>query len=515
MFAVAADGFLYHDWWNGSWAGWSGLGGGNLVNSPSAVVGAANAIDVFAIGSDGNLYHWWFNGVWNGPENLGGANPGGPYLLNSPTAVQGGPGAVEIFATGSDRQLYHAYWNGAWSGVQGLQGTNLVGSPAVVSNGPNQLDVFGVGSDGSLQHWWFEGVWNGPENLGGNNLLNSPSVTGNGPNPLDIFAVGSDGNLYHFWWNNGWSGPENRGGAPLTGSPSALANGPDPLDIFVAGLDGNLYHLWYDGTAWQSWENIGGGDLSSFFVRTTAAFVQSQQQTLAEYPVTDDIPAGTQALMLNGMVPGLTPGQAIALSGTRSDAPGVTSNEILLLQDIVHDGGFTTLEFTTGLQFGYQRQTVTLTANVAAATQGQTIAMTEIMGNGNAAQVNQSFTLKSSPLTYVSAPTASGIQSTLQVRVNDLLWTEVPSLYGAGPTDQVYIVRRNDDGTTMVIFGDGVTGAAADRPAEHRGHLSHRYRHGRERGCRQPLHPPEPARGDPHRYQSADGQRRRRSRGSG
>jgi hypothetical protein len=465
IFAIAADGNLYHNWRNGSWAGWWGLGGGNLVNSPSAVVWAANAIDVFAIGSDGNLSHWWFNGAWNGPEilggaNLGGANPGArASLLNSPAAVAGGPSPVETFAIGSDGQVYHAWWNGSWSTVQGLGGGNLMGSPAVVSNGPNQLDVFAIGSDGSLQHWWFEGGWNGPENLAGKNLTGSPAATGGGPNQLDVFALGTDGNLYHIWWNGGWSGPENRGGAPLTGSPSVLANGANPLDVFAAGVDGNLYHLWFDGTSWQGFENLGGGNLAPFPVRTTAAFVQSQPQTLAEYPITDAIPAGTQALMLNGLVPGLSPGRAVAVSGTRSDAPAVTVSEVVILQDIVHDGGFTTLEFTAGLQFGYQRPTVTLTANVVAATQGRTIAVTEVLGNGDASQVNQSFTLKSSPLTYVPAATPSGARSTLQVRVNDMLWTEVPSLYGLGPNDRVYITRRSDDGTTTVIFGDGVTGA--------------------------------------------------------
>ncbi|HYW47852.1 MAG TPA: putative baseplate assembly protein [Bryobacteraceae bacterium] len=460
VFAVAADGNLYHDWWNGGWSGWWSLGGGSLAGSPSAVVWASNAIDVFAIGSDGTLYHWWFNGAWNGPESLGGANlGGGARLVNSPAAVAGGPSAVETFAIGSDGMLYHVWWNNGWFGPERLGGGNLAGSPSVVANGPNPLDVFAIGSDGVLYHFWFNNGWNGPEFLGGRNLVNSPSATRNGPNPLDVFALGADGNLYHVWWNGAWFGPENLGGGQLTGSPSALANGAHPLDIFAAGEDGNLYHRWFDASGWHGFENLQGGDIRPFPVRTTAAFVQSQQQTFAEYPVTDDIPAGSQALMLNGMVPGLTPGQAVALTGTRSDAPGVTVSEILLLQDIVHDGGFTTLEFTEGLEFGYQRQTVTLTANVAAATEGGTIAVPEVMGSGDASQVNQSFVLKSSPLTYVSAATPSGAASTLEVRVNDLLWTEAPSLYGLGPDDQQYITRRSDDGTTTVIFGDGVTGA--------------------------------------------------------
>jgi len=135
----------------------------------------------------------------------------------------------------------------------------------------------------------------------------------------------------------------------------------------------------------------------------------------------------------------------------------VVSNEVLILQNITHVGGFTTLEFTDGLAHSYVRSSVTINANVARATHGETVK--EVMGSGDASQENQSFTLKRPPLTYVSAPTATGIQSTLQVRANDLLWLEAPSLFGLGPRDQSYIVRLEDDGTTTVTFGDGINGA--------------------------------------------------------
>ena len=62
-------------------------------------------------------------------------------------------------------------------------------------------------------------------------------------------------------------------------------------------------------------------------------------------------------------------------------------------------------------------------------------------------------------MTHVSAATASGSRTTLEIRVNDILWEEVPSLYGLGPTDRVYVTRLADAGTVTVEFGDGVTGA--------------------------------------------------------
>jgi predicted phage baseplate assembly protein len=67
--------------------------------------------------------------------------------------------------------------------------------------------------------------------------------------------------------------------------------------------------------------------------------------------------------------------------------------------------------------------------------------------------------LRQPPLTYVSAANAEGAASTLEVRVNDILWHEASTLYGQGGKDRVYIGRRADDGSTSVQFGDGATGA--------------------------------------------------------
>lgn len=197
----------------------------------------------------------------------------------------------------------------------------------------------------------------------------------------------------------------------------------------------------------------------SFLVRTTVVYAQSEALDLADLPIGDDIPAGTTQVMLDALVPGLSIGQPVAWNGQRTadDAPGVTANEVLVLQQITHVKGFTLLQFASGLVNSYIRNTVTINANVARATHGETV--NEVLGSGDASQSNQSFTLKRPPLTYVAASTATGAESTLQVRVNDLLWQEVPSLFGAAPTDQDYIVRLEDDGTTTVTSGDGTMGA--------------------------------------------------------
>jgi hypothetical protein len=117
----------------------------------------------------------------------------------------------------------------------------------------------------------------------------------------------------------------------------------------------------------------------------------------------------------------------------------------------------TQIQLQSPLANCYNRNATTVNANIGLATQGQSV--TEIMGSGNGSTPDQSFTLKQSPLTYVQAPTPTGRQSTLQVQVNGVSWTEVPSLYDQPPSQQVFSTLNQSDGTTDVLFGDGVEGS--------------------------------------------------------
>ena len=117
----------------------------------------------------------------------------------------------------------------------------------------------------------------------------------------------------------------------------------------------------------------------------------------------------------------------------------------------------TTVELTAALGQAYDRASFQLLANVAPATHGATTS--QVLGSGDASAALQAFRLQQGPLTYVRAATAGGAASTLEVRVDGVLWTEVPSLFGTGPRDRVYTVRIGDDGTATVQFGDGAQGA--------------------------------------------------------
>jgi hypothetical protein len=218
-----------------------------------------------------------------------------------------------------------------------------------------------------------------------------------------------------------------------------------------------------------------------FLLRKTSVFSQSESLDVAAVPLVEQISntAAIATITLDRLVLGLTNGQTISWTGMTLDPEtqlpsGSTSSEILTVNDVTHSRGYTTIVFNEQLLNSYVRNTVVLGGNVAPASHGATTS-NELLGSGNSSQIRQTFALKTSPLTYISAPTPSGGQSTLVVRVAGVQWNEVPSLYPAGPTDKVFISRQQPDGSTQISFGDGLRGA---RVPTGRNNLTATYRVG-------------------------------------
>ncbi|MEO8108821.1 MAG: putative baseplate assembly protein [Ginsengibacter sp.] len=206
-------------------------------------------------------------------------------------------------------------------------------------------------------------------------------------------------------------------------------------------------------TAGSVWWNVTAHNFSD--IRPVTIYAQSEKLPLAEFPVTDVVQGST--ITLNRYYPGLVVGQALILTGDRNDLKGVSASEVIEIKEIVVEKGFTVLELLEALDYTYVRSSVNISANVALASNGETA--NETLGSGDAGQSFQKFTLRQPPLTYISAPTDTGTLSTLEVRVNDILWHEVEYFLDHLPDERIYITRRNDDGKTTVIFGDGITGA--------------------------------------------------------
>ena len=196
----------------------------------------------------------------------------------------------------------------------------------------------------------------------------------------------------------------------------------------------------------------------SYAIRSTAILCQSEELPLAMLTINDCVQDGAVTpITLDQAYLGLTVGQTIVLSGQRMDLPGVSASEICTLEAVQLIGGITVITLQQPLANSYVRSSVQINANVANATNGATVS--EVLGNGDGTQTFQSFTLKQSPLTYTTAATPSGTQSSLQVYVNQQLWTEVPWFYGHGPAEHIFTTTRNDDATTTVTFPDGLAGS--------------------------------------------------------
>lgn len=151
-------------------------------------------------------------------------------------------------------------------------------------------------------------------------------------------------------------------------------------------------------------------------------------------------------------------GSEIRLAASRKDDPKVS--EIVFIaataDAVVPERDRTRLKLQAPTRNVYERAGLRLNANVAPATHGETVEA--ILGDGDGSTPNQRFRLGQEPLTYVSAKTPSGRASTLQVRINDVLWTEVPTLYQAPANAHSYETWRDDKAYTTVQFGDGLEG---------------------------------------------------------
>lgn len=300
---------------------------------------------------------------------------------------------------------------------------------------------------------------------------------------------------------------------PALASANAPADAP-PVLVFqrvarVAETSRADYGMTAKGTQLQldtsrsGWIAPAGGD-DFKVVRRSSIFVESEQLELAEEPIdpVEEAVCGA-SVELGVLVSGLEAGRWMIVTGERVDVSqkretppqpastvggtvgangkngdgngngdkkdeeiigGLKAAELVMLSGVEQsydpklagDRTHTTLFFATPLAYCYKRDTVRIYGNVVRATHGET--RTEVLGSGDASKPMQSFALKQSPLTYVSAPTASGVESTLKARVNDVLWHETDTLAGLAPTDRVYVTKADEAGATTLVFGNGKQG---------------------------------------------------------
>ncbi|MDP5279841.1 putative baseplate assembly protein [Sphingomonas sp. DG1-23] len=221
-------------------------------------------------------------------------------------------------------------------------------------------------------------------------------------------------------------------------------------------------------------------------IRRTTVYARPEQLALAARPLVQNFCVEPEPgkplpwIELDGTYSGLEPGRYVAVSGERADidgVAGVVASEIAMIAEVVHgvrgpdsepitpgdkdaalgDAVHTFLRFANPLSYCYGRGGVTLQANVAKATHGETVR--ETLGNGDAAAPRQRFPLKRFPLTYTPAPNATGLATSLEVFVDDIRWRPESNFIATGRHERVYTVRNDAGGKATVIFPDGRDGA--------------------------------------------------------
>jgi hypothetical protein len=247
--------------------------------------------------------------------------------------------------------------------------------------------------------------------------------------------------------------------APLDPILNALCGGEIELDGFYSGLEAG------------HWLIITGE-------RADVNFTPSPPKK--EETATDDVPAESSPPVNEHPARGHAAALESSVEGEEKPSVigGLKAAELVMLSGVRHnnpsgDKFSTTLLLANPLAYCYKLDTVIIYGNVAHATHGET--RSEVLGSGDASKPLQTFALKQPPLTFVSAPTVSGTESTLRVRVNDILWHETESLAELGAKDRRYLTRTNDEGKTEVIFGNGEKGA---RPATGIENITATYRNG-------------------------------------
>jgi hypothetical protein len=225
-------------------------------------------------------------------------------------------------------------------------------------------------------------------------------------------------------------------------------------------------------------------------IRDTTVYAAGEALLLADEPLGEDVHGNE--IELAELYDGLRPGRTLIVTGERSDIPGtagVRATEVVTVAaaepavdpQLPGDHVHTRLTLTADLAHRYRRETVRILGNVVEATHGES--REEAIGSGDSDRTNQTFALWQSPLTWLADDNPLGATSVLEIRVDGVLWHEVDSLAGRGPTERVYITGSTAGGRTTVTFGDGVHGARL--PTGHE-NVRARYRFGTGRAANVP-----------------------------
>ncbi len=232
-------------------------------------------------------------------------------------------------------------------------------------------------------------------------------------------------------------------------------------------------------------------------LRKSVFYGQSEALELAEEPIETPVCGGANDLLeLDGFYEGLESGRWVIVSGEREIAgtKGVKFSELAMLSSVTQNISIDTsvkgeenirpgekihtyIKLANELAYCFKRDSVSIYGNVVKADHGET--RNEVLGSGNGSKALQTFELKQSPLTHVSASNPTGVDSSLNIFVNNIRWQETDSLAGLQANDRNFITTTDDDNKTSITFGNGKQGSRLPTGVEN---IRAEYRNGIGKG---------------------------------
>jgi hypothetical protein len=437
-----------------SWSKWQARPGVAL-GGPAAMSDTAGRAFVFAQGVGLGLHVHRFSAT--GP--VGGWTPLGGVATSRAAATSWASGRIDVFVRGPDRALYAKHWDGAsWSPEwQELSGV-LASAPAVAASAPGRLDVSALGDDGALIHRRFaDGRWQDWLELGGK-AQGDPAILATGADRVEIYVRGSDDQLWSIVRNGETWGAWVALGGALGSSPRVSRSAGTTL-VAARGQDGRLVVRRATPGGWGPWGAPGGG-LGAIADRRRTRIWELEAAEIAFREYDHPVPlAGGRMVARLVDAPGLetiAKDRRILIEDASSKHLAKVTAARLVASRPGEAPDHLEIEFTPALT--RPLEDAALKGNIAQSSHGESQGP-EPLGNGDATIPFQSFELSKSPLTYLSTSASISGVAELEVRVSGVKWTEVPSLYGRGPAERVYVARQSDDAETVITFGDGKSGA--------------------------------------------------------
>ncbi len=250
----------------------------------------------------------------------------------------------------------------------------------------------------------------------------------------------------------------------------ADAGGTDE-ELFYIEEAAEVSHSDFNLTAKVTRVKLSGTGLEKFSPRNATVYCASDAVAWARKPIEEPIDGLTLRLeqevadLVEGQMISIRgddeSGQAVAMIRTVDSLTTVAAQGSAEMQDTITNA--TEITLTRELDTALAQDSVRINGNVVAANHGET--RSEAIGSGNAALAFQILELSGNPLTYVSSAGSTtsggsnGRTSTLELRVNDILWKEAPDFSHAASSDRIFQQTMDNDGNVSLTFGDGKTGA--------------------------------------------------------